>query len=96
MIGQPGCHRRCTRPPQLRRATAIGRLGHPQRLAQARMWQDKVVVGVEQRPILGHDQSSTLLYGNERLPTISLTLALPDGRSVDLGQAPVTDQQGPE
>jgi len=44
--------------------------------------------------MLAHDQSSTLLYGNERLPTISLTLALPDGRSVDLGQAPVTDQQG--
>jgi type IV secretory pathway VirB10-like protein len=44
--------------------------------------------------ILGHDQSSTLLYGNERLPTISMTLALPDGRSVDLGHAPVTDQQG--
>ena len=48
----------------------------------------------QQSTILGHDQSSTLLYGNERLPTISLTLALPDGRSVDLGQAPVTDQQG--
>ncbi len=44
--------------------------------------------------ILGHDQSSVLLYGNERLPTISLTLALPDGRSADLGHAPVTDQQG--
>ena len=44
--------------------------------------------------ILGQDQSSTLLYGNERLPTISLTLALPDGRSVDLERAPVTDQQG--
>jgi hypothetical protein len=44
--------------------------------------------------ILGHDQSSTLLYGNERLPTISLTRALPDGRSVDVGQAPITDQQG--
>jgi len=44
--------------------------------------------------LLGQDQSSTLLYGNERLPTISLTLALPDGRSVDLGHAPVTDQQG--
>jgi type IV secretory pathway VirB10-like protein len=44
--------------------------------------------------ILGHDQSSALLYGNERLPTISLTLTLPDGRSVDLGQAPVTDQHG--
>jgi type IV secretion system protein VirB10 len=44
--------------------------------------------------ILGHDQSSTLLYGNERLPTISLTLALPDGRDVDLGHAPITDQQG--
>src|SRR4030095_15568791 len=44
--------------------------------------------------ILAHDQSEHVLYGNERLPTISLTLALPDGRSVDLGQAPVTDQQG--
>jgi type IV secretory pathway VirB10-like protein len=44
--------------------------------------------------ILGNTQSSVLLYGNERLPTISLTLALPDGRSVDLGQAPVTDQHG--
>src|SRR5262249_55759134 len=44
--------------------------------------------------ILGHDQSASLLYGNERLPTVSLTLALPDGRSVDLGHAPVTDQQG--
>jgi type IV secretory pathway VirB10-like protein len=44
--------------------------------------------------VLGHDQSHVLFYGNERLPTISLTLALPDGRSVDLGQAPVTDQQG--
>jgi type IV secretion system protein VirB10 len=44
--------------------------------------------------ILGHDQSSALLYGNERLPTVSLTLALPDGRSVDLDRAPVTDQQG--
>jgi type IV secretion system protein VirB10 len=44
--------------------------------------------------ILGHDQSQQLLYGNERLPTISLTLALPDGRSIDLGKAPITDQQG--
>ncbi len=46
------------------------------------------------KAILVHDQSAHLLYGNERLPTVSLTLALPDGRSVDLGQAPVTDQQG--
>ncbi len=44
--------------------------------------------------ILGHDQSQQLFYGNTRLPTISLTLALPDGRSVDLGNAPITDQQG--
>jgi type IV secretory pathway VirB10-like protein len=44
--------------------------------------------------ILGHDQSQQLLFGNERLPTVSLTLALPDGRSVDLGHAPITDQQG--
>jgi hypothetical protein len=44
--------------------------------------------------ILGRDKGQDLLYGNARLPTFSLTLALPDGRSVDLGQAPVTDQQG--
>ena len=44
--------------------------------------------------ILAHDQSASLLYGNERLPTISMTLAFQDGRSVDLGHAPVTDQQG--
>lgn len=44
--------------------------------------------------ILGHDQSAQLLYGNERLDTISLTLSLPDGRSVDLGKAPITDAQG--
>ena len=44
--------------------------------------------------ILGNDQSQQLLFGNERLNTISLTLALPDGRSVDLGKAPITDQQG--
>src|SRR5262245_61978386 len=44
--------------------------------------------------ILGHDQSASLLYGNERLPTVSLKLALPDKRTVDLGQAPVTDQRG--
>src|SRR6059058_3875711 len=44
--------------------------------------------------IVGKDHSQDLLYGNERLPTTSLTLTLPDGRSVDLGHAPVTDQQG--
>jgi type IV secretion system protein TrbI len=44
--------------------------------------------------ILGHDQSNNLLFGNEQLPTVSLTLALPDGRSVEFGNAPITDQQG--
>jgi type IV secretory pathway VirB10-like protein len=44
--------------------------------------------------VLGHDHSQDLIFGNTRLPTVSLTLALPDGRSVDLGAAPVTDQQG--
>lgn len=44
--------------------------------------------------ILGKAAGSVLLYGNERLPTFSLALSLPDGRSVDLGQAPATDQQG--
>jgi type IV secretory pathway VirB10-like protein len=44
--------------------------------------------------ILGNDQSSQLLYGDERMDTISLKLTLPDGRTVELGRAPVTDQQG--
>jgi len=44
--------------------------------------------------ILGDTQSSKLLYGNERLDTVTLKLAFPDGRSVDLGQAPITDQDG--
>jgi type IV secretion system protein VirB10 len=44
--------------------------------------------------ILGHDNSSQLVYGNERMDTISLTLTLPNGRSVELGNAPVTDQEG--
>ena len=37
--------------------------------------------------IVGKDHSQDLLYGNERLPTTSLTLTLPDGRSVDLGDS---------
>jgi type IV secretory pathway VirB10-like protein len=44
--------------------------------------------------ILGRYHSGTLLYGNERLPTTSLTLALPNGKSVDIGDAPVMDQLG--
>jgi type IV secretory pathway VirB10-like protein len=44
--------------------------------------------------ILGNGQGETLVYGNERLKTIGLTLSLGDGRDVDLGNAPVTDQQG--
>src|SRR5262249_30309528 len=44
--------------------------------------------------ILGHDRSQDLLYGNARLDTVSLTLAFPDGRSIDLGKAPITDQAG--
>ena len=44
--------------------------------------------------VLGNDQANTLVYGSNRMDTVSLTLALPDGRTVDLGRAPVTDQQG--
>jgi type IV secretion system protein VirB10 len=44
--------------------------------------------------ILGHDQSSQLVYGNERMDTISLTLVPSGGSSVDLGKAPVTDERG--
>jgi type IV secretory pathway VirB10-like protein len=41
----------------------------------------------------GRDHGSTLLYGNERLPTTSLALTIGD-RTYDLGQAPMMDQLG--
>lgn len=41
-----------------------------------------------------HDNSQDLIYGDERLNTISLLLTFPDGRTVDLGRAPITDQVG--
>src|SRR5215813_683413 len=41
----------------------------------------------------GRDHGSTLLYGNERLPTTSLALTIGD-RTYDLGQAPMMDQRG--
>jgi type IV secretory pathway VirB10-like protein len=50
--------------------------------------------------VLGHDHGQTLLYGNERLPTVAMTLTISDASSVgeprtyDLGQVPVTDQLG--
>jgi type IV secretory pathway VirB10-like protein len=44
--------------------------------------------------ILGKYHSQQLLFGNERLPTTSLTLALPNGKSVEIGDAPVMDGKG--
>jgi type IV secretory pathway VirB10-like protein len=44
--------------------------------------------------IVGNTNSSQLVYGNERMDTVSLTLTLANGRSVPLGNAPVTDQEG--
>ena len=44
--------------------------------------------------ILVKYHSQQLLFGNERLPTTSLTLALPNAKSVDIGDAPVMDQKG--
>jgi hypothetical protein len=44
--------------------------------------------------VLGEYHSASLVFGNERLPSMSLSLALPDGRSVDLGNAPVMNQSG--
>jgi type IV secretion system protein VirB10 len=41
----------------------------------------------------GTDQGETLLYGNQRLPTVALQLVIED-RTYDLGKAPVTDQVG--
>jgi type IV secretory pathway VirB10-like protein len=44
--------------------------------------------------ILGNYKSEKLLFGNARLPTFALTVSLPNGTPVDLGEAPVMDQKG--
>jgi len=44
--------------------------------------------------ILGKYEGANLLYGNERLPSLALSLTLPNGETVDLGKAPVTNQAG--
>jgi hypothetical protein len=44
--------------------------------------------------LLGEYAGASLVFGNERLPTMALSLSLPDGRSVDLGNAPVMNQEG--
>ena len=46
VIGPSRCHRWCIRPPYLDSATAVGGLGHPQRLAHTRMRQADIVVRV--------------------------------------------------
>ena len=53
----------------------------------------KVVIPQGQS-IVAKDTSSALLFGNERIPTFAVTLSLPGGRSVDLGDAPVMDATG--
>jgi hypothetical protein len=44
--------------------------------------------------ILGQYKSAGLLYGNERLPTLTTTLALRNGKSVEIANMPVVNQEG--
>jgi type IV secretion system protein TrbI len=44
--------------------------------------------------ILGTYEAEGLLFGNERLPTLGLSVTLPNGQVVDLGKAPVTNGPG--
>lgn len=44
--------------------------------------------------ILGKASGESLVFGNERLPTISLSVSLPNGKSVELGESPVMDARG--
>jgi type IV secretory pathway VirB10-like protein len=44
--------------------------------------------------IVARDTSSALLFGNERIPTFAVSLSLPGGRSVELGDAPIMDATG--
>jgi type IV secretory pathway VirB10-like protein len=44
--------------------------------------------------IVGKYHSRQLLFGNERLPTTSLRLAIPNRDAVEIGDAPVVDHKG--
>ena len=48
MVCQSRRHRRCTRPPYLRCATAVGDFGDQQRLAQTGVGQHEIVIYVKQ------------------------------------------------
>jgi hypothetical protein len=52
LVGQSRCHRRCTRPPHLRCATAVGDFGDRQRLAQTGVGQHEVVIDVKQGSLI--------------------------------------------
>src|SRR5262245_65034985 len=54
MIGETCCHRWRARLPHLCRPTAVDRCRHLQRLAQARVWQDEVVIDVKHRQLMLH------------------------------------------
>jgi type IV secretory pathway VirB10-like protein len=50
---------------------------------------------LQQSKIVGAGQGSQLLYGNERLRTVSLSLSRrQDKTPIDLGEAPISDQAG--
>jgi type IV secretory pathway VirB10-like protein len=53
----------------------------------------KVLIPQGQR-IGAKDQTAQLLYGNERIPTFALSIALPDGNELELGEAPILDAAG--
>jgi hypothetical protein len=47
-------HRRCTRPPHLRCATAVGDCGDQQRLAQTGVGHHEIVLDVQQGSLIPH------------------------------------------
>jgi type IV secretion system protein VirB10 len=52
------------------------------------------VVIPQGQAIVARDTSAALLFGNERIPTFAVSLSLPGGRSVELGDAPIMDATG--
>jgi hypothetical protein len=48
MLSQSRRHRRCPRLPLSGRARSVGRLRNRQRQAEARVWQDEIVIHLEQ------------------------------------------------
>src|SRR5262249_57658278 len=94
--GEPRCHGRCTRPPQLACAHTVGRHQLRQRLAQGSMRQAEIIVHMIQCQLLAY---TILAFTQGAHPSADCRHMLANGQvqavTVDRGIAPSTSASKP-